>query len=101
MSASPETLVWVSVSALEYSEAAWRAHDGHREMPDPAYLSDEALRAVLRYERADLPSEARRAVEAERWRRVRPASVNPVLALAVLALLGIGGVIIGWILLVA
>ena len=102
MSASPETLiVRASVSALEYSEAAWEAHDRHREMPDPGYLSDEALRAVLRYQRADLPTEARRVAEAERWRRVRPASLNPVLALAVLSLLGIGGVIIGWVLLVA
>ena len=56
MSGSPETLtVQASMSALEYSEAAWEARDHDREVPDPGYLSDEALRAISRYERTDLP----------------------------------------------
>lgn len=94
-------IVRASMSALEYNEAAWQAHDLETAPPDPSGLSDHALRAILSYEMSDIPAEALKAVRTERRRRDRPwKAVEDVLGLAVLAMLAISGIIIAWFLLV-
>jgi hypothetical protein len=102
MSASPvSVMVRDSMSALEYHEAAWAAHELETEPPDPSDLSDRALAAILRYETGDMPPEAVRAVKAERKRRVLPwGPADLALGFAILAALAASGVIIGWFLLV-
>jgi hypothetical protein len=94
-------LVEASMSALEYHEAAWDAHDQEAHPPDPAGMSDEALDAVLHYDARDLPTEARRVIEQE-WQRRRPAGsrTDEVVMFAVLAMLGASGASIGWVLFV-
>jgi len=101
MSGSPESvIVRDSMSALEYHEAAWAAHDVEGEPPDPSGLSARALRAILSYEMSDLPTEALRVVKAERRRRERPWKlVDVALGFAVIAMLAMSGVVIGWFLL--
>ena len=102
MSGSPSSvMVRDSMSALEYHEAAWAAHDLETPPPDPSDLSDRALVAILRYEMDDMPPEALRVVKEERKRRTRPWGLADIaLGFAVLAALAISGVIIGWFLLV-
>ena len=102
MSGSPESvIVNDSMSALEYHEAAWAAHDVEAGPPDPSGLSDRALVAVLRYGSRDMPEEALRAVGAERRRRLGPWQlVDVALGFAVLAMLAVSGIVIGWYLLV-
>ena len=74
MSRNPESvIVRASVSALEYHEAAWEAHDSEVAPPDPSRLSDPALGAILRYELSDMPPEAFDALRNERRRRTRAA----------------------------
>lgn len=93
-------IVREDMNALEYHEAAWKAHDLDVKAPDPLRLSDRALRAIVQYELADLPVEAREAVEAERGRRMRfLRGAERFAALAMMVVLGISGVLIGWILL--
>jgi hypothetical protein len=101
MRGSPESvIVKGSVSALEYREAAWAAHDRETTPPDPSVLSDRALAALLRYELDDIPAEALRAVSAERRRRLRPCGpVDVVLGAVVLVTLAVSGVVIAWFLL--
>jgi len=99
--ASQSVIVRASMKALEYREEAWRAHDREAGPPDPGSLPDPALLAIMRYPAEDLPPEARRAVRSERRRRVRPhGAADAILGLAVLALLGLSGIVIGWFLLV-
>jgi hypothetical protein len=102
MSGNPVSeMVRDSMSALEYHEAAWEAHELETEPPDPSDLSDRALAAILRYETSDMPPEAVRTIKAERKRRVRPWGLADVaLGFAVLVALAASGVIIGWFLLV-
>ena len=102
MTRTPESLiVRASMSALEYHEAAWEAHDSEVAPPDPSTLSDPALRAILRYEMSDMPAEAHQALRAERRRRDRAGKFSEVLpAFGVLVMLAISGVVIGWFLLV-
>lgn len=102
MSGSAQSeIVAASMSALEFHEAAWDAHDRECPPPDPSPLTDRALLAVLRYEGPDLPGDAFRALEAERRRRELPAGVvDRFLPVVALALLGLVGVIIWWVLLV-
>lgn len=102
MSGNPESvMVRDSMSALEYHEAAWAAHDLETAPPDPSDLSDRALTAVLRYETSDMPAEALRAVKAERLRRTRPWGIAEVIfGLAMIATLVVSGIVIGWFLLV-
>lgn len=94
-------LVRASMSALEYHEAAWDAHDHEAQPPDPAGLSDEALDAVMGYDADDLPTDARGIVEAE-WKRRRPTAsrFDDVVTFVVLALLGASGAFIAWVLFV-
>jgi hypothetical protein len=91
-----------SMSALEYHEAAWEAHDLESAPPDPSPLSDRALAAILGYEVTDMPAEALRAVQDEQRRRQRPWRLaDNVFGFAMLAMLGTSGIVIGWLLLVS
>lgn len=102
MSETDESVtVRASVSALEYREAAWRAHGGHAPPPEPSPLSDRALYAIMEYGESDLPPAAHGALEAECQRRGLSASFNDrLITFAVLAVLGLGGIVIGWVLLI-
>jgi hypothetical protein len=93
-------IVRADMSALEYHEAAWVASDREAAPPDPATLSDRALYVVLRYEAQDLlPSEAQEAVDAEcRRRGLVPDTVDRLIAITFMAVLGLSGLVIGWIL---
>lgn len=100
MSTTAESTIVADMSALEYREAAWEAHEHHATPPDPLFLSDRALQAVVQYETQDLPEEAFEAVEGEvRRRGLAPIFVDRVLGWAVVALLCVSGLIIGWVLL--
>jgi len=91
------------MSTREYHEASWEAYDLQTPMPDPAELSNHALQAFVRYEAPDLllPVDADEAVQGE-WKRrgLGPAFVDQLVAIGVMVLLGVGGVVIGWALLV-
>jgi hypothetical protein len=93
-------IVRASVSALEYHEAAWEAHDSEVAPPDPTTLSDPALSAILRYEARDMPAEAFDAVRAERRRRTWARRISEIPAFGVLVVEAVSGVIIAWFLLV-
>jgi hypothetical protein len=95
-----------AVSATRYHEAAWNAFERKAVPPDPSSLSDRALiamvQAMMQYETPSLllPVDANTAVELE-WRR-RGLSSEPadrLLATIVLALAGLTGIVIGWVLL--
>lgn len=91
------------MSASDFQVASWEAHDRQAAPPDPASLSDQTLHTFLHYEGPDLllPSTARKAVEAESIRRGAPSTVaDDFSALAMLAGLSVGGVVIGLALLV-
>jgi hypothetical protein len=91
------------MSASDFQEASWEAHDRQAAPPDPATLSDETLHTFLHNEGPDLllPSAARKAVEAESIRRGASSTVaDDVSALVMLGGLSLGGVIIGLALLV-
>jgi hypothetical protein len=101
MSRNPQSvIVGASMSALEYHEAAWEAHDSDVGPPNPSGLSDPALGAILRYETTDMPAEAFRALRAERRRRSWARRVSEIPAFGVLLMLAVSGAIIGWFLLV-
>ena len=101
MSANAESvIVRASVSALEYHEAAWEAHDSEVSPPDPSGLSDSALTAILRYEARDMPAEAFDALRAERRRRTWARRVSEIPVLVLLVALAVSGALIGWFLLV-
>ncbi|HWC69792.1 MAG TPA: hypothetical protein VG993_01390 [Actinomycetota bacterium] len=69
MTGATDTMIEASVSALEYTEAAWRADEQGERLPDPTALSDPALLAIMHYASSDLPRSASVAVEAEATRR--------------------------------
>ncbi len=93
-------IVRASMSALEYREAAWRAHGGDAPPPEPSPLSDRALYTIMGYGESDLPPAAQGALEAECQRRGLSAGfTDRLMTLAVLAVLGLGGIVIGWVLL--
>ena len=101
MSRNPESvIVRASVSALEYHEAAWEAHDAEVAPPDPSGLSDPALTAILRYEARDMPEEAFDALRAERRRRTWARGVREIPVFGVLVVLAASGAFIGWFVLV-
>ncbi|MGZ8630316.1 MAG: hypothetical protein ACXWZF_05040 [Actinomycetota bacterium] len=90
-----EAVVEASLSAFEFREAAWRADERGRGVPETSTLSDPALLAVMQYERADLPPSASTAVRDEATRRGLIASlVDRWLPWAVLGLLVLSGVAI-------
>ena len=95
MTNATDEQVEASVSAFEFSEAAWRADEGGRREPDVSALSDAALFAIMHYPRADLPSSVTTAVKAEATRRGLIASLaDRWLPWAVLTMLAIAGVVI-------
>jgi hypothetical protein len=107
MSTNAESLdAGTVLSATRYHEAAWIAFERKAAPPDPSSLSDDALRAMVeamkQYETPSLllPVEANRGVERE-WRRrgLSPEHADRLLATAVVALTGVTGTIIGWVLL--
>jgi hypothetical protein len=90
------------MSTSDFQVASWEAHDRQAPPPDPATLSDQTLHTFL-HERPDLllPSTARKAVEAEPIRRSASSTfADDFSALAMLAGLSVGGVVIGLALLV-
>jgi hypothetical protein len=94
------------LSATRYHEAAWIAFERRAAPPDPSSLSDHALiamvQAMMQYDTPSLllPVEANLAVEKE-WRRrgLSPEHADRLLATAVLALTGVTGTVVGWVLL--
>ena len=91
------------MTATEYHEASWDAYSRQAAPPDPADLSDHALNAFMLYEEPGLllPSKAHVAVEVEAKRRgLTQILADELMAVAVLTMLGLGGVVIGWALLV-
>jgi hypothetical protein len=101
MNDAQKLLVRADISAFEFREAAWAAADaGGRHAcgePDPSDLSDRALAIALRYEDRDLPRGSHRALEQE-WsrRRTMRDGLAPLIAVALMALVGGGGLIAGW-----
>ncbi len=94
-------IVRASMRALEYREEAWEAHDRHVAPPDPSLLSDRALYAVSQYDGPDLPTGTHEALEAECKRRgLAHDRSNQITVLVMLALMGLGGALIWWVLLV-
>lgn len=105
MNSSSESL-WTDedASAAAYREDSWLAYELETEPPDPAVLSDQALYAFLHFEDLDLllPSSALEAVEAESLRRGASAPVlDNFTALAMVVVVYVGGVLIGFGLLVS
>jgi hypothetical protein len=91
------------INASDFQVASWEAHDRQAAPPDPATLSDQTLHTFLHYEGPDLllPATARKAVEAESIRRGASSTfADEFSALATLAGLPVGGVVIGLALLV-
>jgi hypothetical protein len=86
------------MSTSDFQVASWEAHDRQAAPPDPATLSDQTLHTFLHHEGPDLllPSTARKAVEAESIRRGASSTfADEFSALAMLAGLSVGGVVIG------
>ena len=98
-----ETLIEADVTALEYCEAAWDAHDRGLPPPDASVLSDLALEAIKHYGEQELPLDARKAVVDEVKRRFRASSdrVSDALAFAALTLPALAGGTTAWMLLSA
>jgi hypothetical protein len=104
MNANAEALsISEHMSSSDFQVESWEAHDRQAPPPDPATLSDQTLHTFLIYEGPDLllPSTARKAVEAESIRRGAPSTfADDFSALAMLAGLSVGGVVVGLALLV-
>jgi hypothetical protein len=97
-----ESVVRASMSALEFREAAWRADERDAPPPEPSPLSDRALHTIMAYGDSDLPPDAHGALEAECQRRGLSAGLTDrLMPVAVLAVLGLGGIVIGWVLLLS
>jgi hypothetical protein len=95
-------VVRADLSAFEFREAAWAAADPGgaftRAEPDPSNLSDRALAAALGYQDTDLPRRSIRALEEEWSRRSTMCDgLLAVIAFAMMALLGGGGIIACWV----
>jgi hypothetical protein len=86
--------VWAS-SALEYQPAARAQEAGS---PDPRAVLDRA-HAIVPYEVPHLPSGNHESARANRKGQRPPDVVDQLFAIAAMALLGVAGIIIGWVLL--
>ena len=92
-------IVGADMSAFEFHEAAWEASLGEAPPPDPSTLSDRALYVVMRYEDRDLPSEAVEVLEAEcRRRGLLVDVIERLIGMALMAVVAISGLAIGWVL---
>lgn len=92
-------IVQADMSAFEFHEAAWDACEREAPPPDPSSLSDRALYVVSRYEDQDLPSDTHEALEAEYRRRgLVPDVIERLLGLALMGVLAISWLVIGWVL---
>jgi hypothetical protein len=92
-------IVEADMSAFEFHEAAWDACGSEEPPPDPSALSDRALYVVMRYEDRDLPSETQQALEVEcRRRGLLPDVIERLLGMALMAVLVISWLVIGWML---
>jgi len=92
-------IVRADMSAFEFHEAAWEASLREAPPPDPSILSDRALYVVMRYEDRDLPSAAHRVLEAECRRRGILLDVfERLIGMALMAIVAISGLAIGWML---
>jgi hypothetical protein len=92
-------IVEADMSAFEFHEAAWDACQREEPPPDPSALSDRALYVVSRYEDRDLPAETQQVLEAEYRRRgFLPDVVERMLGMAMMAVLAISWLVIGWVL---
>jgi hypothetical protein len=100
MSVSAESvIVLADMSAFEFHEAAWEASLREAPPPDPSTLSDRALYIVMRYEDRDLPSDAHEVLEAECRRRGILLDVfERLIGIALMAIVSISGLAIGWML---
>ena len=93
------TIVGADMSAFEFHEAAWEASLREAPPPDPSTLSDRALYVVMRYEDRDLPSEAVEVLEAEcRRRGLLVDVIERLIGMALMAVVAISGLAIGWVL---
>ena len=92
-------IVGADMSAFEFHEAAWEASLREAPPPDPSILSDRALYVVMRYKDRDLPSAAYKVLEAEcRRRGILLDVVERLIGLAMMAVIAISGLVIGWML---
>lgn len=100
MSANADSvIVRADMSAFEFHEAAWEASFREAPPPDPSTLSDRALYIVMRYEDRDLPSDAHEVLEAEcRRRGILLDVVERLIGLAMMAVIAMSGIVIGWML---
>lgn len=100
MSGSADSvIVGADMSAFEFHEAAWEASLREAPPPDPSILSDRALYIMMRYEDRDLPSAAHYVLEAECRRRGIMLDVfERLVGMALMAILAISGLAIGWML---
>jgi hypothetical protein len=98
-SSAESVIVLADMSAFEFHEAAWGASEREAPPPDPSTLSDRALYIVMRYEDRDLPSEAVEVLEAECRRRGLLVDVfERLIGMALMAIVAISGLAIGWVL---
>jgi hypothetical protein len=92
-------IVGADMSAFEFHEAAWEASFREAPPPDPSTLSDRALYVVMRYEDRDLPSEAVEVLEAEcRRRGLLVDVIERLIGMALMSVVAISGLAIGWVL---
>jgi hypothetical protein len=96
-SSAESVIVLADMSAFEFHEAAWEASLREAPPPDPSTLSDRALYVVMRYEDRDLPSEAVEVLEAEcRRRGLLVDVIERLIGMALMAVVAISGLAIGW-----
>ncbi|MDH5224426.1 MAG: hypothetical protein OEW66_07100 [Actinomycetota bacterium] len=69
MTNATDAVIEASMSALEFTEAAWEADEDGRRCPDASDLSDLAILAVLKYPEVALPTGTNDVVVAEATRR--------------------------------
>ncbi|MGZ8602609.1 MAG: hypothetical protein ACXWXN_08835 [Actinomycetota bacterium] len=101
MPADLQSVIDAEMAALEFQEAAWRARQHEAPPPDASALPDLAIEAILRYEKADLPGDAKLAVVAEATRRwgFLTDRLTRWLAWGAVVMPAVGGAVAVWILL--
>jgi hypothetical protein len=96
-STAESMIVLADMGAFEFHEAAWEASLREAPPPDPSTLSDRALYVVMRYDDRDLPSEAVEVLEAEcRRRGLLVDVIERFIGIALMAIVAVSGLAIGW-----